>query len=275
MASDYDRADPAQSYAERRGITFRERVAEIVRKVVPEKVRNMFDGLRAPSDMPDGDGGRRPERETPERERSGAEALRRDTEVPERRLAEEAEKELCRVRTRALVRHARAVDAIFEAQEMGGEASPKQVKELQKARRVFEEVRPYGSLDAEAAYKKNPELAREAAGSRVNRAIRALQLETELRIAPHRRADRFVEDWQRLDQASLRQYQAGDFSGYRATRSAMGDMARSPERDPQLESLLDNRKRELGIAFESGRRLGLELAFSHGIDLGRGRGIGI
>jgi hypothetical protein len=55
----------------------------------------------------------------------------------------------------------------------------------------------------------------------------------------------------------------------------MGDMARSLERDPQLESLLENRKRELGIAFESGRRLGLELAFAHGIDLGRGRGLGI
>ncbi|CCE12104.1 putative Conjugal transfer protein, traA [Bradyrhizobium sp. STM 3843] len=275
MASDYDRADPAQSYAERRGITFRERVAEIVRKVMPEQVRNMFDGLRSPSDMPDPDGGRRPVRETPERERSGTGAAGRETEAPERKVADEAEKELRRVRTRALVRHARAVDAIFEAQEMGGEASPEQVKELQKARRAFEEVRPYGSRDAEAAYKKNPELAREAAGGRVDRAIRALQLETELRVAPGRRADRFVEDWQRLDQASLRQYRAGDFSGYRATRSAMGDMARSLERDPQLESLLDNRKRELGIAFESGRRLGLELAFSHGIDLGRGRGIGI
>ncbi|WP_291700045.1 BlaI/MecI/CopY family transcriptional regulator [Bradyrhizobium sp.] len=32
MASDYERTDPAQSYAERRGITFRERVAEIVLK---------------------------------------------------------------------------------------------------------------------------------------------------------------------------------------------------------------------------------------------------
>ena len=30
MASDYERLDPAQGYAERRGITFRERVAEIV-----------------------------------------------------------------------------------------------------------------------------------------------------------------------------------------------------------------------------------------------------
>ena len=275
MASDYERADPAQSYAERRGITFRERVAEIVRKVVPEKLRSIFDGSHLRADVPGPDGGRRPERETPERERSATTPERRETEAPETKVAEEAEKELRRVRTRALVRHARAVDAIFEAQEMGGETSPEQVKELQKARQVFEEVRPYGSHNSEAAYKKDPDLAHEAAGGRVNRAIRALQLETELRINPGRRADRFVEDWQKLDQASLRQYQAGDISGYKATRSAMGHMARSLERDPQLESLLDNRKRELGIAFESGRRLGLELAFSHGIDLGRGRGIGI
>nr|WP_236823771.1 Ti-type conjugative transfer relaxase TraA [Blastochloris viridis] len=37
MATDYERLDPAQGYAERRGITFRERVVEIVRKVVPER----------------------------------------------------------------------------------------------------------------------------------------------------------------------------------------------------------------------------------------------
>ena len=275
MASDYERADPVQSYAERRGITFRERVAEIVRKVVPEKLRDMFDGLRFPGDVPCPDGGRRPERGAPKRERSGTGAERRETEAPERKVAEHPERELRRVRTRALVRHARAVDAIFEAQVMGGEATPEQMKELQKARQVFEEVRPYGSHDAEAAYKKNPELVREAAGGRVNRAVRALQLETELRTDPGRRADRFVERWQKLDHTSQRQYQGGDIAGYKATRSAMGDMAKSLERDPQLESILANRKQELGIAFESGRRLGQELAFTHGIDLGRGRGIGI
>jgi len=275
MASDYEPADPAQSYAERRGITFRERVAEIVRKVVPEKLRGMFDGLRSPSDVAGPDGGRRPERETPKRERIGMQADRRETRAPEKMVAKDPEKELRRLRTRALLRHARAVDAIFEAQEMGGEASPEQVKELQQARKGFEELRPYGSRDAEAAYKKNPELAREVAGGQVSRAVRALQFETELRTNPSRLADRFVERWQKLDQASLRQYQAGDISGYKATRSAMGDMARGLERDPQLESILANRKIELGIAFESGRRLGLELAFSLGIDLGRGRGLGI
>ena len=274
VASDYEQRDPVQSYAERRGITFRERVAEIVRKVVPEKLRDMFDGLRSPSDVPGPDSGRRPEQETPERERSGT-GIERETQAPERKAAEDLEKEMRRFRTRMLVRHARAVAAIFDMQELGFDASPEQVKELQKARKIFEEVRPYGSVDAEAAYKKDPGLAHEAAGGRLNRAIRAQQLETELRINPGRRVDRFVDDWQKLDQASLRRYQAGDISGYRSARSAMGDMARSLERDPQLELLLATRKHELGIAFESGRRLGLELAFSHGIDLGRGRSRGI
>jgi len=275
MASDFEQRDPLQDYAERRGITFRERVAEIVQKLVPEKLRGMFDGLRFPGDVSGHDGGRRPERETPERESGVTAAERRETEAPERKVAEDPEKELRRMRTGALVRHARAVDAIFEAQDMGGKASPGQVKELQEARKEFEAVRPYGSHDAEAAYKKNPELVRDAAGGQVNRAIRALQLETELRTDPARRADRFVERWQKLDQTSQRQYQAGDMSGYKSTRAAMGDMAKSLERDPQLESILAGRKQQLGIAFETGRRLGQELAFTHGIDLGRGRGIGI
>ena len=146
---------------------------------------------------------------------------------------------------------------------------------MQDARKGFEEVRPYGSHDAEAAYKKNPELASEAATGQINRTVRALQLETELRTDPQRRADRFVERWRELGQASQGQYQAGDMAGYKATRSAMGDMAKSLERDPQLESILANRKQDLGIGIGSGRRLGLELAFTHGIDLGRGRGIGL
>ena len=247
MASDYEPADPAQDYGERRGITFRERVAEIVRKVVPEKVRGMFDGLHLPTEREQG---------------------------PERKVEEDPAEALRKARTKALVRHARAVDAIFEMQEQGGRASPEQVEELQEARKVFEDVRPHGSHDAEAAYKKNPELAQEAATGRVNRAIRALQLETEIRTDPARRADRFVDDWRKLTRASERQYQAGDMSGYKATRSAMGDMAKSLERDPQLESILEGRKRDLGIGIDSGRSLGRELAFSHGIDLGRGRGIG-
>lgn len=151
------------------------------------------------------------------------------------------------------------------------------MRELRDARIAFEKVRPYGRRDAEAAYVKNPELVREASAGRVNRVVLALQLETEIRtgmdIDPGSRVERFVERWQKLDRTGQEQYQAGDMSGYKSTRMAMSDMAKSLERDPQLESLLANRKRELGINVDSGRRLGAELAFSHGI--GKGRGLGL
>jgi hypothetical protein len=260
MASDYQRADPAQDYAERRGITFRERVERVVEivKQAPGKVRGMFDGLRLPAAPVD--------RATP---------AASDVQRPERTVAADPETALRQARTDALKRHARAVDAIFNANDVGGKASPAQMRELTESRNAFEVVRPHGWRDAETAYVKDPDLAREAGSGRVNRAIRALQLETEIRTDPRMRADRFVERWQKLDQTSQRQYQAGDMSGYKATRSAMGIMAKSLERDPQLESLLANRKRDLGIQFETGRRLGNEIAFHAGIDLGRGRGIGL
>jgi Ti-type conjugative transfer relaxase TraA len=252
MASDYQHADPVQAFAERRGITFRERVAEIIRKV-PEKVRGIFDGLRLPS----------------------ARADVREPAVPERKVVEDPEAELRRARTRALIRHARAVDDIFAAHDAGSKGSPEQLRELRDARKAFEEVRPYGPADAEAAYIKNPEIAREAGSGQVRRAIQALQLETELRTDPQRRADRFVARWQELNKTGERQYRDADMSGYKATRSAMSHMAKSLGRDPQLESILASRKAELGIGYDTGRRLGAELAFTHGIDLGRGRWIGI
>jgi len=258
MASDYERADPVQSYAERRGITFRERAAEIVRRVVPERVRNVFDGLRpSPEAVPGTGSARRPERE-----------------APERKVVEDPEAALRQARTKALVRHARAVDAIFDMQERGGKASPEQVKELQEARKVFEELRPYGSHDAEAAYREIRNLSARRLAARSTAHPRSpARNRNPYQSKPARRPFRGAL-------AEARPHQPASVSGGRHRRLqgdalGHGDMAKSLERDPQLESILANRKRALGIAFESGRRLGLELAFSHGIDLGRGRGIGI
>lgn len=287
MASDYEQIDPAQSYAERRGIAFRERVVEIVRRIIPEKLRDkiggLLDGLRsAGDDEPSPDHRGRPGREnvgarvgdvdhTPARDAS-ARGVPRETDVPADPAAA-----LRSARTKALVRHAGALDAIRAAGNTDGQGSSEQIRELRDARNAFEKVRPHGWRDAEAAYAKNPELVREAVGGRVNRTVLALQLESEIRtgmdIDPNRQANSFVERWQKLDRTSQGQYQAGDMSGYKSTRSAMSDMAKSVERDPQLESLLANRKSDLGIHTDSGRRLGAELAFSIGI--GRGRGIGI
>lgn len=66
MATDYEQVDPARDYTERRGITFRAHVAEIVRKLMPENIRDRIDGLldalRSPGDdVPGPDAGQRPE----------------------------------------------------------------------------------------------------------------------------------------------------------------------------------------------------------------------
>ncbi|MBS0469488.1 MAG: Ti-type conjugative transfer relaxase TraA [Proteobacteria bacterium] len=264
MATDYD---PAQAYAERRGITFRERVVEIVRKIVPEKVRGMFDGLRLPADAAPGDNA------VPSPQRA----------APEKTVAADPEVALRKARAGALVRHARASNAIIETKQQGLAPSAEQRRELGEARRAFDEVRPHGWQDAEAAYSKDNGLAREAGGGRIGRAIRALQLETEIRtgrnadlgITPSARVDRFVERWQNLSQNSQRQYAAGDYSGYKAARSQMGDMANSLQRDPQLESLLAGRRKDLGIGgdFDTGMGIGKDLALSHGLGLGRGIGL--
>ncbi len=64
-------------------------------------------------------------------------------------------------------------------------------------------------------------------------------------------------------------------AGMRRIRDGMGAMAKSLERDPQMESLLAIRKQQLGIGMEMGRGIKHDLATSIGFDMGRGRGIGI
>ncbi|CAM5761388.1 hypothetical protein LMIY3S_00122 [Labrys miyagiensis] len=252
IASDYERTDPAQAYAERRGISLRQRVAEIVRKIVPETLRDRIDGLLdglRPIDDAEINPERRqgPERERepgqkPERESAGTQAQRK-APAPDRDAVDDPKAVLRKARTEALKRHARALDAILAAGDADGMGNPEQMRELSEARKAFDKVRPQGWRDAEAAYVKHPELVREAAGGQVGRAVRALQLESEIRTDPGQRVDRFVARWQELGRTSERQYQAGDRVRYRATRSAMGDMAKSLERDPQLESLLATLRR--------------------------------
>ncbi len=248
MASDYTReanSDTARSFAERRGITFRERVTEIVRKV-PEKVRGIFDALRL--------------QQTP---------------------APEADRQ---VRAQSAIRrHARTVSTLFLAQEDGttldelnarGRYAPMREK-IVEARKELDAFGANYSRDIERAYQADPSLAHEAAGGQVRRAILAMKAEQEIRETTHERADQFVARWQKLKERAQISYESGDMTRHHSTRSKMADMAEGLGRDPQLESLLANRKRELGIGIASGRSLGHELAFNHGLDLGRGRGLGI
>ncbi len=123
MASDYERSDPARDYAERRGITFRQRVVEMVRRV-PEKLRDLVETLKPSPDTA---------REAPAlREEIGNKAQPLAQEVPE-----DPEAVLRRARTRALVRHARAWDAILTTADATGQGTPEQLRELSDARKVL------------------------------------------------------------------------------------------------------------------------------------------
>jgi Ti-type conjugative transfer relaxase TraA len=265
MATDYE---PAQSYAERRGITLPERDVSVEQKRFPDKavdrIGDIIFSVREPRDSAEG----------PEGEKAGS-GIRQEIEAVAQDAGIDPEDALRHARRMALIRHAHAVGQVFNAEDAGGKASPEQWDELVDSRRAFDEVRPYGWQDAEAAYAKDESLAHEAGSGKVNRAIRALQLETEIRTSPERRADRFVERFRELRQTGDRQYAAGNYSAYRSARAEMGNMAMSLERDPQMESLLEGRKKQLGIGmdFDSGMRLGRQLTLSHG--LGRGRGIGL
>ena len=218
MASDYERLDPAQNYAERRGITFRERVAEIVRKVVPEKVRGMFDGLRLPADggqeAGTGGAGKGGRRQDPE------EAL---APRPHQGARPPCPRRGCDLRDAGAGRQGQpgAGEGIA-----GGPQGLRGGAALWLARRRSRLQEEPGTCPGGGDGPGQPRHPRPPARNRTAHRSAA--------VAP-------TASWsagRSSTSASQRQYQAGDMSGYKATRSAMGDMAKSLERDPQLESIL-------------------------------------
>ena len=100
--------------------------------------------------------------------------------------------------------------------------------------------------------------------------LRAVQLEAEMREDPQLRADAFVQRWQGLERQ--RRLLLRDHEDTRANKIAdrMIGMAKQLERDAQVESILRNRKAELGLPSHV-RSIGESL----GDLIGRGRSRGM
>src|SRR3546814_14608996 len=75
----------------------------------------------------------------------------------------------------------------------------------------------FRSTDLNSAFRNDPELVREAAEGRGHEAVRAMQVEAEIRIDPFQRADRFVEGWQQLRQQHQELVRDGNFRGAKTT----------------------------------------------------------
>jgi hypothetical protein len=124
-----------------------------------------------------------------------------------------------------------------------------------------------------SAFNREPSLIDDAAKGRTTAAIRAMVLESELRTTPERRAERFVGDWRKLSrEREVHQFNA-DEAGVRRAEAGMTAMGKQLQRDPQLESLLRTRTRELGI--EIGREQSLSRTIQDWFDRSRQRGIGL
>ena len=100
----------------------------------------------------------------------------------------------------------------------------------------------------------------------------AQSLESEIRIDTAQRADRFVADWQHRVRGLEKISNSGDYPAIHRAKDSLGAMAESLQRDPQLESLLRNRTKELGIGQSIGQSLSQELQRHRVLSLGRGRG---
>jgi Ti-type conjugative transfer relaxase TraA len=230
--------DMASDFAERRDI----RVPASMRpKEPPQRERGMFAGFRPSSPAP-----------------QPTAPARDDDQLVQRRVIE---------------RHARAAADIMRMNDRGLPVLAHQRRALEQAREAMAKIGPHAAKDLERAYVRDPALAGETASGRTQRAIRVLQLEAEVRADPRLRADRFVERWQGLERQRSALHRAGDMTGAGQVKDRMGAMAKSLERDPQVESLLRARRPELGLPAEMGRSVGQGL--SDYLGMGRGRGLGI
>ena len=173
----------------------------------------------------------------------------------------------------AIQRYARSALDIARMKERELPVLPHQRQAQDRARAVLDAIRPHAARDLDSAFDRDATLLREAAKGRTPRVIRAMQTEAELRHDPKLRADRFVERWQNLDRQRARFERGSDWQGEHKVRNSMGAMAKNLERDPQMESLLKTRSRELGLPMPMNRGLGRNLVEYLGLSRGRGMGL--
>ena len=89
--------------------------------------------------------------------------------------------------------------------------------------------------------------------------------------ANERRADAFVDQWQRQSQQYRALRKNGSVAASDKVRTSLVGMAKGLEHDPQLESVLANRRPQLGLDAMSTKTLSHDLQKS----LGRSRGLGM
>lgn len=183
----------------------------------------------------------------------------------------------------AVDRYARAYQSADQHRRDGLPVLDMQRQEINAAGQQLDQARP-GSRDLmQSALQHDPQTAKamiEHSGrDRVGQLVAGMERERAALADPNVRAERFVNRWQELDgqRQKLRGWQHDDARS--KVESQMSGLARSLERDPQAESIVRGRSRELGIRHELRQEQSVSRALQdemvRGQRLSRGIGMGM
>lgn len=261
---DYDRT----AYAQRRGMeseiivpqAMRERPVRDRAADRPAQKRGMFDGLNLSP------GRSRPEAERPTRERA----------------PEPAQREAPNGLNRAVDRYARAWIDAARMREQNLPVLEHQKVALRDAGGALDAARPGATRDLLTALEHEPATNQAMTGmqgrERTAQLVAGIRHEDRVRQDPNLKAERLVKVWNGLEAQQERLSGRDQAEARGKVEARMKEVAGELKRDPQLESLMRSRSKELGI--EAGSRLdrvvrepNIERAISHGIRRDRGLGM--
>jgi Ti-type conjugative transfer relaxase TraA len=181
---------------------------------------------------------------------------------------------------KAVQRFARVAQDIVAMRDKGLQPLASQRTALDKAGAELNALRPDSFGDLRKAVNRDLSLIPEAVKGKTDRAIQAMEQQAKLRIEAQRvaatnerRADAFVDQWQRQSAQYRTLRKNGSSAASDKVRASLVSMAKGLERDPQLESVLANRRPQLGLDAMSTKPLSQDLQKSLGISRGLGMGM--
>jgi hypothetical protein len=275
----------AQRYAERRGLDPLRPESEIVVRTperqserateAPTPRRSRFAGLKLKTEPAE------PVRQAAHRPREQAELV--PAREPARRTTPDMERE-DRLRS-ALTSYAEAWADAGRMTAAGLPVLAHQAEAMERYGQALEALAPNLLRDTQAALERAPELARDAGAREGMVALgAAIGAERRARLDLDERGRAAVRTWNTLERAYTAAEKDYDWQAKREAGERIEAFATELKRDPQLDSLLRQRGRELGV--DEGSRLdqvvqareadiSRTLRRDLGISLGRGMGMGM
>lgn len=274
-----DRQQQRRSAAERPERTQAVENGPQIEQTRPEKAekqrRGMFAGLKLNARPQPFQERSEPSRveQRPEREGSLRPAPAQD------RLAERARRQS--PLEAAVDRYARAYQSIDQHRREGLPVLDMQRQEIRVAGQQLDQVQDGMNDLMRSTLQNDPATARamtELSGrERVGQVIEGMKRENAALQDPNVRAERFVNRWQELQgqRQELRGWQHDEARG--KVESQMSGLAKSLERDPQAESIVRGRSKELGIRHELRHEQSISRALQDEMSRGQrlSRGIGM